>query len=207
MEIIVRSVVEPLTVRQAFGLYARGVAAAAGPCVAVASAAGSDAAMRMAPFAVVFVVLFQLICAQVIERVRWIARVSPPVRAKDARDETVVDLCHHELDLAVYVLRRSAPSLLLFMLAISLVVDIFAIIIVAIVHIAPPSSLSPAAFWLLASAAVTVALFVACATLIILARRSIRGIDFIPSQDVDVIAQDIDALKADTARSRGLTSR
>lgn len=49
---------------------------------------------------------------------------------------------------------------------------------------------------------VTVVLFVAAAVLVIMGKKKLQGVNFVPSESIDHIKADVDALKADVARVR-----
>ena len=54
----------------------------------------------------------------------------------------------------------------------------------------------------LSSLIVTLVLFAAAAVLIILGKKKLAGVNFVPSESIEHIKTDIDAIKADVARAR-----
>ena len=54
----------------------------------------------------------------------------------------------------------------------------------------------------LSSLIVTVVLFAAAAILVILGKKKLQGVNFVPSEAIEHIKTDIDTLKADVARAR-----
>jgi hypothetical protein len=55
----------------------------------------------------------------------------------------------------------------------------------------------------LSSLIVTVVLFVAAGVLVVLGRKKLENVNFVPSESIEHIKSDIDTLKADVARVRG----
>jgi uncharacterized membrane protein YqjE len=54
----------------------------------------------------------------------------------------------------------------------------------------------------LSSLIVTVVLFIAAAILVILGKKKLQGVEFVPNEAIEHIKTDIDTLKADVARAR-----
>jgi hypothetical protein len=54
----------------------------------------------------------------------------------------------------------------------------------------------------LSSLIVTLVLFTAAAVLVMLGKKKLQGVNFVPNESIDHIRSDIDALKADVARVR-----
>jgi len=54
----------------------------------------------------------------------------------------------------------------------------------------------------LSSLIVTLVLFAAAAVLVILGKKKLAGVNFVPSESIEHIKTDIDAIKADVARAR-----
>lgn len=54
----------------------------------------------------------------------------------------------------------------------------------------------------LSSLIVTVVLFVAAGLLVVFGKKKLQGVNFVPSESIEHIKSDIDALKADVARAR-----
>lgn len=54
----------------------------------------------------------------------------------------------------------------------------------------------------LSSLIVTVVLFAAAAILVVLGKKKLQGVNFVPSEAIEHIKTDIDTLKADVARAR-----
>lgn len=54
----------------------------------------------------------------------------------------------------------------------------------------------------LSSLIVTVVLFAAAAILVVMGKKKLEGVDFVPSEAIEHIKTDIDTLKADVARAR-----
>ena len=54
----------------------------------------------------------------------------------------------------------------------------------------------------LSSLIVTVVLFAAAGLLVVLGKKKLAGVNFVPSESIEHIKSDIDALKADVARAR-----
>jgi uncharacterized membrane protein YqjE len=54
----------------------------------------------------------------------------------------------------------------------------------------------------LSSLIVTVVLFVAAGILIVMGKKKLQGVNFVPSESIEHIKTDIDTLKADVARAR-----
>ena len=54
----------------------------------------------------------------------------------------------------------------------------------------------------LSSLIVTVVLFVAAGILVVLGKKKLEGVNFVPSESIEHIKTDIDTLKADVARAR-----
>ncbi|HUR80524.1 MAG TPA: phage holin family protein [Thermoanaerobaculia bacterium] len=54
----------------------------------------------------------------------------------------------------------------------------------------------------LSSLIVTVVLFVAAGILVVLGKKKLAGVNFVPSESIEHIKTDIDTLKADVARAR-----
>jgi len=54
----------------------------------------------------------------------------------------------------------------------------------------------------LSSLIVTVVLFAAAGLLVVLGKKKLAGVNFVPNESIEHIKSDIDALKADVARAR-----
>ena len=54
----------------------------------------------------------------------------------------------------------------------------------------------------LSSLIVTIVLFAAAGVLVMMGKKKLQGVNFVPSESIDHIKDDIDALKADVARVR-----